>query len=80
MGFGFATGTGRTSQMTKQAAAGTAFLIAFFVNLYFTSKLGRGDSTEPEHALQTRQDIGSIYGSLSFTNALLAAILAALVF
>jgi hypothetical protein len=67
--------------MTKQAAAGTAFLIAFFVNLYFTSKLGRGDTTEPEHvALQTRQDIGSIYGSLSFTNALLAAILAALVF
>jgi hypothetical protein len=67
--------------MTKQAAAGTAFVIAFFLSLYFTSRLGRGDSTEPEHvALQTRQDIGGIYGSLTFTNGLLAAILAALVF
>jgi len=67
--------------MTKQAAAGAAFFIVFFVNVFLTSKLGRGDSTDPEHvALQTRQDIGSIYGSLSFTNGLLAAILAALIF
>ena len=67
--------------MSKQAAVATAFVVAYFVNLFVTSKLGRGDSTEPEHLLlQTRQDIGSIYGCLSITNGLLAAVLAALIF
>jgi len=40
---------------------------------------GRGDSQEPQHvAIQTRQDVGSLYASTVITNGLLAAILAAL--
>jgi hypothetical protein len=67
--------------MTKQVVAGIAFFAVSFMSLQFTSRLGRGDSIEPEHvALQTRQDIGSIYGSLCITNGLLAAILASLLF
>jgi len=67
--------------MSKQAAAGAAFVIAYFVTLFYTARLGRGDSTEPEHvALQTRQDIAGIYGCLVIANGLLAAILATLLF
>jgi hypothetical protein len=67
--------------MTKPVVAGIAAFVVFFVSLQFTSRLGRGDSTDPEHvALQTRQDTGSIYGSLCITNGLLAAILATLLF
>jgi hypothetical protein len=64
--------------MTKQSAAVAAFFVA---TLFFSARAGRGDSTEPDHVrLQTRQDIGSIYGCLLITNGLLAAILASLVF
>jgi hypothetical protein len=67
--------------MTKQLAAGIAFFVVQFVTPLWTRKLGRGDSTEPGHvALQTRQDIGSIFGALCITNGLLAAILVALLF
>jgi len=67
--------------MTKRATVLIAFIAMYFLTLFFTRKLGRGDSADPNHvALQTRQDVGSIYGSLCITNGLLAAILAALVF
>jgi len=67
--------------MTKHSVVAIASFVAFFVSLYFTAKAGRGDSTEPDHiALQTRQDIGSIYITLCITNGLLAAILATLLF
>ena len=67
--------------MTKHVFVGIAAVAAFCLTLLYTARLGRGDSTEPEHiALQTRQDIGSIYGCLTITNALLGAILAALVY
>jgi hypothetical protein len=47
--------------------------------VWWTRKLGRGDSREHEHVvLQTRQDIGGVYGSLAITNGLLLAILVAL--
>jgi hypothetical protein len=39
------------------------------------------ESKEPEHvALQTRQDVAAIFTCLTITNALLAAILAALIY
>ena len=42
--------------MTKPVVAGIAAFVVFFVSLQFTSRLGRGDSTDPEHvALQTSQ-------------------------
>jgi hypothetical protein len=67
--------------MTKQTIAFIALAVGYFGTLLYTARLGRGDSTEAEHlALQTRQDIGSIYGSLAITNGLLAGILAALIF
>jgi hypothetical protein len=67
--------------MTKQIAAVAAFFIAYFGTLFFSARLGRGDSTEPDHVrLQTRQDVASIYGCLTITNGLLAAILTSLVF
>ncbi len=67
--------------MTKQ----TMVLIALFAGWIFTflttRSFGRGHSKRPEHvALQTRQDIGSVYGCLIIMNGLLAAILAALVY
>lgn len=67
--------------MTKQLAAGIAFFAVNFLTPLWTGRAGRGDSNNPEHvALQTRQDIGSIYGCLCITNGLLAAIIVALVY
>jgi hypothetical protein len=67
--------------MTKQVAIGAAAFVAYFWSLYIGNRAGRGDSTQPDHvALQTRQDIGAIFSCLTVTNALLAAILAALAF
>jgi hypothetical protein len=67
--------------MTKEASVGIAVGVAYVGTLLLTARAGKGDSTEPQHvALQTRQDIGSVYACLVITNALLAGILAALVF
>jgi hypothetical protein len=66
--------------MTREIAVVVAFFGGFFLTLLWSARTGRGDSQEPHHvALQTRQDVGSLYASAAITNGLLAAILSALV-
>jgi hypothetical protein len=66
--------------MEKQVVALVAFIAGYFITLLWSARAGRGDSKEPGHlALQTRQDIGTLYASATITNGLLAAILAALI-
>lgn len=66
--------------MTRETVAFIAFFVGFFATLFSSARAGRGDSQEPNHvALQTRQDVGSLYASATITNGLLAAILAVLV-
>jgi hypothetical protein len=66
--------------MISQGAVLIAFFAGYFLTLLWSARAGRGDSQEPHHiALQTREDVGSLYASSVITNGLLAAILAALV-
>jgi hypothetical protein len=65
--------------MTREAITAGAFFAGYLLTVFWTARAGRGDSQEPQHvALQTRQDVGSLYASTVITNGLLAAILAAL--
>jgi len=65
--------------MTREWVAFIAFFGGSVATLLWSARAGRGDSQEPMHvALQTRQDVGSLYASTAITNCLLAAILAAL--
>ena len=71
--------------MTKQAAVVIAFFAGYLFTLISTIlttyRLGRCESTEPEHvALQTHQETRNILMCVVMTNGLLAAILAALVY
>ena len=68
--------------MIREGAVLIAFFAGYFLflTLLWSARAGRGDSQEPNHiALQTREDVGSLYASSVITDGLLAAILAALV-